>query len=96
MTRDRREEIKVIAEELALAMHQSRDKEVSGLFAEIRKDLKALDTKFEKRALTDEELKTIRDFVVSVRGASLIGNLTKWVVSVVVAIGSIVYFVKHL
>lgn len=103
MTQQDRNYIKEIAQELALAMHQSRDKEVSGLFAEIRdeqkkqsKRLDVLDSKFETRTLTEAELKTIQDFVVSVRGATLIGNATKWVVSVIVAIGSIVYMIKNI
>ena len=43
MTNDTRQYIKEIAQELALASHQSRDKEVSGLFAEIKRDITNLE-----------------------------------------------------
>ena len=40
--------IKEIAQELALAMHQSKDKEVSGLFVDINNKLKVNDSQNEK------------------------------------------------
>lgn len=61
--------IKEIAQELALAMHQSKDKEVSGLFTEIRNNQENI--KAEISSLRDEvkvELSSLRDEVEIVRG----------------------------
>lgn len=43
MTNDTRQYIKEVAQELAFASHQSRDKEVSGLFVEIKRDITNLE-----------------------------------------------------
>lgn len=60
MTQENRNYIKEVAKELALAMHQSRDKEISGLFADINKKLKVNDAQNEQMRATqlaiDEKL----------------------------------------
>lgn len=60
MTNDTRQYIKEIAQELALASHQSRDREVSGLFVEIKRDI----TNLEKTLIgIDYTLKQISETV---------------------------------
>lgn len=45
MSNPEREYIREVAKELATAMHQSRDSELSGLFADLKKDVKDFKSK---------------------------------------------------
>ena len=87
MTQDSRRYIKEIAEELALAMHQSRDKEVSGLFVEIKDDISSL----------RDEVKVMREQVQPIISEAEFwnqfwgrirkgGNILTWTVGVIAAI----------
>jgi hypothetical protein len=91
----------LIDKKLDLAMEKyatSKYQEWSGLMSDINKKLDMV-RQLEERTLTREELTVIKNFVVSVEGAGLIGNVVKWLASVMVAIGAlmaaIAYFVKN-
>lgn len=86
MTQENRNYIKEIAQELALAMHQSRDKEVSGLFAEIKDDISSL----------RDEVKVMREQVQPIISEAEFwnqfwgrirkgGNVLTWAVGVIAA-----------
>ncbi len=87
MNQDNRNYIKEVAQELALAMHQSRDKEVSGLFSEIKDDISSL----------RDEVKVMREQVQPLLSEAEFwnqfwgrirkgGNVLTWAVGVVAAI----------
>jgi len=63
--------IRDLAEELSLASHQSKDKEVSGLFKEIKADVRALKTDLAKLELAVVKLENLYS-------KDILPNLKSW------------------
>ncbi len=86
MTQRDQNYIKEIAQELALAMHQSRDKEVSGLFSEIKDDIgelrKEVETMRSQIQPILSEAEFSRQFWAKVKTG---GNFLTWTVGVIAA-----------
>lgn len=83
MTEETKQYIKQLADELALASHQAKDSEVSGLFADIKNELKVLNAKlidFEQRAVHWDITTRIVYGLVTIMLISLIGALIALVV----------------
>lgn len=86
MTQDNRNYIKAVAEELALAMHQSRDKEVSGLFSEIKDDISSLRDEVKVMREQVQPLLTEAEFWQQFWGRiKKGGNVLTWAVGVIAA-----------
>ncbi len=66
--------------------------EWSGLMADMNKKLDGVHSEISQireRTLDREELETIRQLILGLNGAGLIGKLVKWVASILVAMGAI-------